>query len=76
VKTDSDADYVLEFTNGDKPRFAAWTTSPTEHEIKIPAPAGTYDVTSFDGSTKSTVKAVSGIISLTINGGPQYLKQK
>lgn len=76
VKTDSDADFLLEFSAATQPRFAVWTTLPSAHEIKIQAPDGIYDVTSFDGNTKSTVKSVSGVISLTIDGGPQYLKRK
>ncbi|HEY0257881.1 MAG TPA: cellulase family glycosylhydrolase, partial [Candidatus Methylacidiphilales bacterium] len=80
VKTDQDTDYLLEFTTQSDPTswakstFVAWTTAPDAHAIQIHAPRGTYQLTSFDGTTKSTVSCTDGVIPVTLDGGPQYLK--
>jgi hypothetical protein len=76
AKTDSDDDYVLSFAQGAKSCLVAWTAAPTPHEVKIPAPNGTYDVTSYDGKVQTTAQAVNGAITLTLDDGPQYLKSR
>jgi hypothetical protein len=54
----------------------AWTASPTTHEVNIPAPDGVYLVTSFDGKKQMEVATSGGMITLKVDGGPQYLKHK
>lgn len=75
LKIDSNDDYVLDFIQGDKDCIVAWTTNPTPHEITITGLSGIYRVTRFDGKDAGTNEA-KGKLTLTIDGGPQYLKQQ
>jgi len=52
------------------------TTAPAAHEAKIPALDGVYEATSYDGKKQTEVRAVDGAITLTLDGGPQYLKRQ
>jgi hypothetical protein len=76
VKLGSDHDYLLSFTQDAGECLVAWTTAPTPHPVKIPAPDGDYTVTSYDGKTQTQVQAMDGSLSLTLDGGPQYLKRQ
>ena len=54
--------------------MVAWTTAEKPHEITIPLDAGSWNITSYDGKKQTQMKALDGI-TLTIDGGPQYLKR-
>ena len=76
IKTASGDDYVLSFTNNATACLAAWTTAPTPHELNIPAPDGVYIVTSYDGKKQREVATSGGVVTLKVDGAPQYLKPK
>ena len=74
IKTASENDYVLSFTKDGKTCLAAWTTTPLPHLVTIPAPDGIYLSTSYDGQKKTFVASTDGLLILTVDDGPQYLK--
>ena len=76
LKTDSLGDYLLSFAkeNGESPCFVAWTTVATPHEVKIPVPNGTYEIISYDGKKRNQADVMNGALTLTVDGGPQYIK--
>lgn len=76
VKTDSEKDFVLSFTKDAAACLVAWTATPGAHEVKIPAPDGIYEASSYDGKKQTEALTVDGAITLTLVGGPQYLKRK
>jgi hypothetical protein len=71
----SDA-YVLVFTRGAETCFVAWTTSPSPHAVQIPTPDGSYEVTTYDGKSHTVVKTTAGALTLTLDGGPRYVRLK
>jgi len=76
VTTKSKGDFVLCFNQGADSCIVAWTSAPTPHEMMISEPDGSYEVTSYDGKKQTEVQAVHGTITLTLDGGPQYIKHK
>ncbi len=74
MTTVSENDFVLSFTKDAVECLVAWTAAPNPHEIKIPAPDGNYIATSYDGKKQVQVTSTGGVINLTLDGGPQYLK--
>jgi hypothetical protein len=75
VKTVYGDDFVLIFTRGATECRVAWTSAAISHQAVISVPDGLYSVTSFDGKRQTQVAATGGIMTLTIDGGPQYLKR-
>lgn len=75
LETDSPDDYVLYFNEGRKDCIVAWTSNPQPHEVTFPGPRGTYRVTTYDGKDAGTIEA-KGKLTLTLDGGPQYLKKQ
>ena len=76
LKTASANDFVLSFTKDAAKCLVAWTTSPTSHETKIPAPNGVYTVTDYDGNKETDIRSSSGVLALKIDGGPKYLERE
>jgi len=70
----SENDYVLFFTKDGKPCMVAWTTAPNSHVVKIPMSDGIYMATSYDGKRQMAMAATGGVLVLTLEAGPQYLK--
>jgi hypothetical protein len=75
LKSDSPDDYLLSFTGPAGGRIVAWTTAATPHGVKIPLPDGIYRVTGFDGKEEPPVQAQGGLVDLTLDAGPRYLKK-
>jgi hypothetical protein len=76
MKSSSPDDFVLSFTQGTGECLVAWTSSPRPHKVIVHAPDGIYIVTNFDGTKQSEVASTSGVLILSIDGGPQYLKRE
>jgi len=76
IKTSSPNDFILSFTQGAKECLVAWTTSPNPHPVLIHAPDGIYIATNFDGTKHTEVASTGGVLVLTLDGGPQYLKRE
>lgn len=76
VKTKALTDFVLSFTKSSSECLVAWTDATDQHEITFSAPDGLYEVTSYDGKTQTTAQATAGTLTLTLDGGPQYIKLK
>jgi len=76
VKTDLPDDYILRFTGPAETCVVVWTAAKNPHKAQIPLEDGLYTVTSFDGKKQSQLPALGGSISLTLDGGPVYLKRR
>jgi hypothetical protein len=74
LKTASENDYVLSFTRSNDRCVVAWTTGPHPHQVKISLPDGIYISKNFDGGKQTEVASTGGMMILTIDDGPQYLK--
>jgi hypothetical protein len=76
VPTASPTDFVLSFAKDGEERLVAWTSDWAIHPATFFTPSGSYDVTSFDGKTRSSVIASGGTLTLLLDGGPQYLSRR
>ena len=76
LKTESKDDFVLSFMKDSDQCLVAWTTASTPHEVKIAAQDGMYELTSYDGKKRIPIQTIDGTVTLTLNGGPQYLKHQ
>jgi hypothetical protein len=66
-------DYLLLFAKGDAVRLAAWTTSPSAHEVVVPLKPGRFLVTDYLGKPLPAVSAGAQGLALTLTDAPQYL---
>jgi hypothetical protein len=73
--TVSGDDFVLSFKGRQLECLVAWTAG-APHDVTIPAPAGIYTVSEFDGKPAAPAKADGGTLTLKLSGGPKYLKRK
>ena len=66
-------DYLFLFTKGDAVRLAAWTTSPSAHEVVVPLGPGRYQVTDYLGTSLPPVSAGEKGPALKLTDAPQYV---
>jgi hypothetical protein len=66
-------DYLLLFARGDAVRLAAWTTSPSAHEVVVPLKPGRYLVADYLGKPLAPISAGAQGVGLTLTDAPQYV---
>ncbi len=66
-------DYALLFAQGERVVVVAWTSARTAHEVLIPASAGAIAVTDHLGAPRTSLVAGPHGVTVTLDGGPQYL---
>jgi hypothetical protein len=69
----SEEDYVLAFRNGDKLRFAAWTTSHA-HTVLVPISAARYTCIRHTGEQLGTFSGDQKGLAITLTNDPIYLR--
>jgi polysaccharide biosynthesis protein PslG len=72
VAVGSDADWVLAFNHAGAERYAVWTTGKP-HDVRFPAPAGAYYLTSLGKGQGEALTAGSNGLTIEATGAPQYL---
>jgi hypothetical protein len=73
IKLDRDDDFVLQFSDGNQVRYAAWSTDGKPHAVVLPIHAGIFNVTSLLGEKQQPVSADEKGLSITLTDSPQYL---
>jgi hypothetical protein len=69
-------DYVLLFTKEKDVRIVAWTTSPAEQKVIIPANRGRFSITDHLGQSLRPAGTHKGKLGITLTDAPQYLAPK
>jgi hypothetical protein len=76
VKAGAADDFVLQFSNGNEFRLAAWTRAAEARTVTVPvtaAPRGTYRVIGHTGDALPQVEPGAEGLKLTLTDAPQYL---
>ncbi len=72
LPTASTDDYLLLFAQGNAVRVAAWTTSPSAHEVVVPL-GPRCGVTNYLGKSLPAASAGAKGLAVTLTDAPQYL---
>jgi hypothetical protein len=70
-----DDDYVLAFVKGAERRFAAWTTSASQHRINIPIDKGQFRVIRHTGETAGSASTGAAGLSIEVSTQPLYFSR-
>jgi hypothetical protein len=73
LPTGSADDYLLLFARGDAVCLAAWTTSPSAHEVVVPLTPGRFLVADYLRKPLTPISAGTKGPSLTLTDAPQYV---
>ena len=76
IPLDGDENWVLQFDKGQETRYAAWTTSKTPHEVRIPGLTGKFSVIHHVGVRPTEVNSDQAGLPLTLDDSVQYLIKK
>ena len=75
-KENNTSAFVLQFSNGNEARLAAWTRSAEPRTVTVPpaaAPPGKYRVVGHTGEVLPPIESTADGLKLTLTDAPQYL---